>query len=172
MKNLFLFALVALSFGAYAQVENEEELDPEYTERSYEEVRINNPVPIWKKHPNPSSYKGSLSFEPSGDGSVAVLGDDMLLFVEKVSDDVQIVVEGRDFYVVFDESNRVITVKSGDGSQISRMLVPMGCEVIWSISMTEDEAYYRPYAFEIEDAGKGEVRFYDKRCVLLDKRGF
>jgi hypothetical protein len=171
MKRLLLFALIALSFGAYAQVENEEELDPEYTERSYEEVRIGNPATIWKKHPNPSSYKGSLSFEASDDGSVAVLGDDMLLFTERVSEHIQIVVEGRDFYVVFDESNRVITVKHGDGRQISKMLVPMGCSVIWSISMTEDEAYYRPYAFEIEDVERGESRFYDKRCVLLDKRG-
>jgi hypothetical protein len=168
MKRLFLFALIALSFGSYAQVENEEELDPEYVEYSEDDDSPRE----WKFHLDPASYKGAIYFEPYDSTHMAVMGDDMVLFLEVVSHDVRIAVEGRDFYVVFDGRNGIASVKGKDGKMISRISVPDGFDIEDSINMTEDEAYYRPYAFEIRDPEKGESRFYDKRCVLLDTRVF
>ena len=168
-KSLFISFFCLLSAFSFTQVETED-ADDEYTERSYDEVEAERGhKKVWTKHPNPSSFKGKLSYEEYDQNHIAILGDGKILLLEPISEDVQIVGEWFDYYLVYTQSTRKLVVKGRTGNPISSMLVPANCEVIGLLKdgMTDIEIMYTTHAFDIENIDTGAIKRYDKFCKLI-----
>jgi hypothetical protein len=168
-KSLFISFFCLLSAFSFTQVETED-ADDEYTERSYDEVEAERGhKKVWTKHPNPTSFKGKLSYEEYDQNHIAILGDGKILLLEPISEDVQIVGEWFDYYLVYTQSTRKLVVKGRTGNPISSMLVPTNCEVIGRLKdgMTDIEIMYTTHAFDIENIDTGSIKRYDKFCKLI-----
>lgn len=172
IKLIFAFISCFIVFNSFSQVEDEE-LDDEYVERSYDEVeeeRGNKQKWIW--HPNPLNFKGNIYFENYDENHVAIMGDGKILLLENITDDTQIVGEWSDYYIVYSKSTRKLVVKGRTGKPISSMLIPPNCDVIglFKDGMTDYEIMYTKHAFDVENFDTNEVRRYDKFCKLLSVR--
>ena len=176
MKKLLLIPLFCfLATFSFSQVDTEdtEEDEDEYTERSYEEIENERGhKKVWIKHPNPSSFKGDLSYEEYDENHIAILGDGKILQVETISEDVQIVGEWFDYYLVFRQSTRKLVVKNRMGTPISSMLIPPNCDVIGLLKdgMSDIEIMYTNHAFDIENVDTGSIKRYDKFCKLIGSK--
>ena len=171
-KLLFISFLCLLSAFSFTQVDTED-TDDEYTERSYDEVEAERGhKKVWIKHPNPISFKGDLSYEEYDENHIAILGDGKILQVETISEDVQIVGEWFDYYLVYAQSTRKLVVKGRTGNPISSMLVPANCEVIGLLKdgMTDIEIMYTTHAFDIENRDTGSIKRYNKFCKLIGSK--
>jgi hypothetical protein len=165
---LICFVFCFIGNLSFSQVENDE-LDEEYTERSFDEIqseRGNKKVWVW--HPAPATYKGNLDYEPYDQHHIAILGEGKILLLEKISDDIEIVGQWFDFYLVYTDSSNKLEVKGRNGKPISSMLVPDNCDIIgiFKEGMTEHEIMYTTHAFDIENMETDEVKRYDKFCKL------
>lgn len=172
-KNLFLITCLLTSVVSFSQDEDYDELDDEYKERSYDEIEAERGhKKVWVRHPSPATYKGNLSYETYDQNNVAIMGDGKILFLEKVSEDVAIVGEWFDYYIVFTESTNKLVVKGRTGMPISSMIIPENCDVIGVLKdgMTEQEIMYTTHAFDVENLETGETRRYDKFCKLKSVR--
>jgi hypothetical protein len=168
-KSLLIPLFCLLSTLSFSQVNTESDED-EYTERSYEEIEEERGhKKVWVKHPNPSSFKGELSYEEFDQNHIAILGDGKILLLEPISDDIEIVGEWFDYYIVYTQSTRKLVVKGRTGNPISSMLVPANCEVIGLLKdgMSDIEIMYTTHAFDIENIDTGSIKRYDKFCKLL-----
>jgi len=169
--NISIFFLIVFCFlgiQSFAQVDNDD-LDDEYTERSSEELtaeRESKKVWIW--HPSPSTYKGNLDYEPYDQNQVAILGGGKILFLEKISDDIEIVGQWFDFYLVYTESTNKLEVKGRNGKPISSMFVSDNCDIIgvFKDGLSDHEILYTTHAFDLDNMETDEVRRYDKYCKL------
>ena len=171
-KLLFISYLCLLSAFSFTQVDTED-ADDEYTERSYDEVEAERGhKKVWIKHPNPISFKGDLSYEEYDENHIAILGDGKILQVETISEDVQIVGEWFDYYLVYTQSTRKLVVKGRTGNPISSMFVPPNCEVIGLLKdgMTDIEIMYTTHAFDIENRDTGSIKRYNKFCKLIGSK--
>lgn len=169
IKKILFFSFFVLCFHSLSQVDQEDDLDDEYTERSpkdIEEERRQKQVWIW--HPAPATFKGILSFEDYDQNQIAIMGDGKILFLEKISDDIEIVGQWSDFYIVYTESTNKLVVKGRNGNPISSMIVPDNSDVIgvFRDGMTDYEIMYTTHAFDIENMETGQVKRYDKYCKL------
>lgn len=170
MNFLLLLFCVFFFFGnqSFSQVENDE-LDDEYTERSFDEIQTERGhKKIWVWHPAPATYKGNLDYEPYDQNHVAILGEGKILLLEKISDDIEIVGQWFDFYLVYTDSSNKLEVKGRNGRPISSMLVPDNCDIIgiFKDGMSEYEIMYTTHAFDIENMETDEIKRYDKFCKL------
>ena len=165
-KIIFTLFIFLLHFQFFAQDELDE-LDDEYIEKPAEEIRK-----VWKNHPNPTTFKGELFYEPYDKNHVAILGDGKILYLEMISEDIEIVTEWLDYYVVFNDSTRKLTVKGRTGNVMSSMLVPENYDVVGLLKdgMTDHERYYTTYAFELDNFEIEEVKRYNKLCKLISVR--
>jgi hypothetical protein len=172
MKKLFLFALLALSFGAHAQ--GGEEIDPEYLERSFEEVQAGRGHrPSWKKHPNPGAYKGDLYYAAYDDGnSVAVMGDGMVLFKISLGEDSYVVIEWKDFWATYCESDRTLTTWDRYNRKIASMSVPDGWVVKdYFISyMSDHEIWNHCFDLELLETDGRSVKRFDRHMRPISKK--
>jgi hypothetical protein len=167
-KILFL-SFIIVGFHTFSQDDQEDELDDEYKERSYDEIEEERGhKKVWTWHPAPATYKGNLSYENYSQNQIAIMGDGKILVLEKVSDDVEIVGQWFDYYIVFTESTNKLVVKGRTGNQISTMIVPDNCDIIglFKDGMTDYEIMYTTHAFDIENMETGQVKRYDKFCKL------
>ncbi|MFN5444981.1 MAG: hypothetical protein ACK48V_12225 [Crocinitomicaceae bacterium] len=166
--TLLLFVLCFLRIQSFAQVENDE-LDDEYTERSSEELAAARGYKkVWTWHPSPATYKGNLDYEPYDQNQVAILGDGKILFLEKISDDIEIVGQWFDFYVVYTESINKLEVKGRNGKPISSMFVPDNFDIIgvFKDGLSDHEIMYTTHAFDLDNMETDEIKRYDKYCKL------
>ena len=173
MKKALLIPLFCfLATFSFTQVDTEDTED-EYTERSYDEIEAERGhKKVWTKHPNPISFKGKLFYEQYDENHIAILGDGKILLIETISEDVQIVGEWFDYYLVYTQSTRKLVVKGRTGSPISSMLVPANCEVIGLLKdgMTDIEIMYTTHAFDIENIDTGSIKRYNKFCKLIGSK--
>ena len=171
-KSLLILSCCFLSAFSFSQVDTEDTED-EYTERSYDEIeKERGHQKVWTKHPNPSNFKGDLSYEQYDQNHIAILGDDKILLLEPISNDIEIVGEWFDYYLVYTQSTRKLVVKCKTGNIISSMLVPANCEVIGLLKygMTDIEITYTSHAFDIENVDTGSIKRYDKFCKLIGSK--
>ena len=168
-KSLLIPLFCFLAAFSFSQVDTEN-IEDEYTERSYDEIeKERGHQKVWTKHPNPTSFKGDLSYEQYDQNHTAILGDGKILLLEPISDDIEIVGEWFDYYLVYTQSTRKLVVKGRTGNPISSILVPANCEVIGLLKdgMTEIEITYTTHAFDIENIDTGIIKRYDKFCKLI-----
>ena len=167
MKKTFFISFILLFHFQFFAQEELDELDDEYTEKPTEEIRK-----VFKNHPNPTAFKGELFYELYDKNHVAILGDDKILYLETISENIEIVTEWLDYYVVFNDLTRKLTVKGRTGNVISSMLVPENYDVVGLLKdgMTDHERYYTTYAFELDNLEKEERKKYNKMCKLISVR--
>ena len=167
MLHYFLiFSFCLFGLNTFSQVDD---LEDEYSERSHKELEAEKGnKKVWTWHPSPATFKGNLDYETYDQNHIAILGDGKILLLEKISDDIEIVGQWSDYYLVFTESTNKLVVKGRNGSPISSILVPDNSDVIglFKDGMTDYEIMYTTHAFDIENMETGQVRRYDKFCKL------
>jgi hypothetical protein len=165
---VFLFLFFFYLNPLFSQVE-EDELDDEYTDRSFDErAAERGPKKVWTWHSTPTTYKGNLDYEAYDQDHIAVLGEGKILFLEKISDDIEIVGQWFDFYLVYTESTNKLEVKGRNGKPISSMFVPDHYDIIgvFKEGITDYEIMYTTHAFDLDNMETDEIKRYDKFCKL------